>query len=507
MAMLSAEAEMEASKAEEAAADKRGDARKGAAARSLSGPAGASADDSATFHRPVLTIADRVEAAADAFVGEEWAAMKASPATTSADSPRSLRGVQMLARSGVWMGVAKLAGSLAGKLAERLSDDSSCRRYLAYRLWQLSALVVLQREEEARDILDSMGSLTDSAFLYKAEDGQRSYVPFQLHLLAAELPHRLGQAATTYTALHQLESVVKAYIDSDGQADSLPAAAGAMLRGVPVSSACQLLKRVQLSILSLNIGDRNFALALKQCEALVTAALTEEKEGHAAAAGGDAAAAAEAEAGEDGAEAADGGKASESDARSTSADTGVLMQLLPTGDGGAAELSATNLLVKLTLIYLEMGHVTAAETLTRMVEGRYAAPDASPTVICLRGLLLFCKGQHMDAMSSFESILNFDWPSAPAGDAVFKRKLCSIAASNTAICALHCCMHKRAVAVLEEHVKADPVSNLTHNVVYNLCTLYDLACDAAQSERHKRVIQYLATHFGHSYMLPTSFRL
>ena len=56
------------------------------------------------------------------------------------------------------------------------------------------------------------------------------------------------------------------------------------------------------------------------------------------------------------------------------------------------------------------------------------------------------------------------------------------ASNNLALCALHCCDLTRAVRTLEGVVRADPGRNMHAVLVFNLCTLYDLACTAEGSK-------------------------
>ena len=79
-----------------------------------------------------------------------------------------------------------------------------------------------------------------------------------------------------------------------------------------------------------------------------------------------------------------------------------------------------------------------------------------------------------------------------------------VASNNLAVCALHCCQIERAVTCLEEFIKKDPRRRLHPAILFNLCTLYDLAFDSEGSRRRKRALPIVVKKLGRqSIKLPT----
>jgi tetratricopeptide (TPR) repeat protein len=81
------------------------------------------------------------------------------------------------------------------------------------------------------------------------------------------------------------------------------------------------------------------------------------------------------------------------------------------------------------------------------------------------------------------------------------------AANNLSLCALYSCDLKRAVACLEDLIRQDPTNHVQEVVLFNLCTLYDLACDNPTSTTKKKVLQAIAARYHLDHINPASFRI
>jgi tetratricopeptide (TPR) repeat protein len=79
--------------------------------------------------------------------------------------------------------------------------------------------------------------------------------------------------------------------------------------------------------------------------------------------------------------------------------------------------------------------------------------------------------------------------------------------NNLALCALYTCRMRDAINMMESLVREDPTKYLTEVMVFNLCTLYELASDNSTSERKKRVLQSIAKRFTLHDIGPENFRL
>jgi hypothetical protein len=76
---------------------------------------------------------------------------------------------------------------------------------------------------------------------------------------------------------------------------------------------------------------------------------------------------------------------------------------------------------------------------------------------------------------------------------------------NLSLAYLYSCKLSKAIETLEECFRADP-RNVTNSLVFNLCTLYDLACDNAVSGRKKRVLEEVVKQWG-LFVKQESFRI
>lgn len=132
-------------------------------------------------------------------------------------------------------------------------------------------------------------------------------------------------------------------------------------------------------------------------------------------------------------------------------------------------------------LYLEMGNLKAAEAIYTLVQ------DESAQNRLNFGLLYFAKNEFSRALVEYEAIFNM---SDPESDVLLS------AVNNLAICSLYCCDVKRAVSSLERLIQKNPAKYIRNVTIFNLCTLYDLACDNPTSTRKKQMLQRI-THLYH----------
>jgi tetratricopeptide (TPR) repeat protein len=166
-----------------------------------------------------------------------------------------------------------------------------------------------------------------------------------------------------------------------------------------------------------------------------------------------------------------------------------------------------------------------------------AIQQAPAQVLLNEGLLQFSNHTYASAMESFTRAL--EWLSQPKGG-TNKRKsnmgtgnllllynpstiaqdvlgpgitcdsnhnVMTECLNNLALCALYQCQMHKAVNNMESLVRQNPTLYLTEGLVFNLCTLYELGSDTADSGRKKRVLQSIAKRFFLHDIGPESFRI
>ncbi len=79
--------------------------------------------------------------------------------------------------------------------------------------------------------------------------------------------------------------------------------------------------------------------------------------------------------------------------------------------------------------------------------------------------------------------------------------------NNFALCALYTCRMREAITLMEALIREDPTRYLTHCIVFNLCTLYELGWDNTMSDKKKQVLQLVAKRFSLHDIGAESFRL
>lgn len=130
--------------------------------------------------------------------------------------------------------------------------------------------------------------------------------------------------------------------------------------------------------------------------------------------------------------------------------------------------------------------------------------------MCLNaGLLYFAQDQYLDAMKEYEQALALaqarDQDSYTFID--LDADILTNVVNNMAICALYCCDVKKAVLCLEKIIQQDPERHLQNFVVFNLCTLYDLACENTTSTRRKKILREVAERYELDHLDTRLFRI
>lgn len=81
------------------------------------------------------------------------------------------------------------------------------------------------------------------------------------------------------------------------------------------------------------------------------------------------------------------------------------------------------------------------------------------------------------------------------------------AINNLAVCALYTCRVREALLLMESLVRDNPTRFLSERVALNLCTMYELSNESSVAARKKRVIQQIAKRFALHDIPSESFRL
>jgi hypothetical protein len=176
----------------------------------------------------------------------------------------------------------------------------------------------------------------------------------------------------------------------------------------------------------------------------------------------------------------------------------------------ASARAATHL--QLARLHMQIGDTEAARA---ALGDAHAASQLSPPegreadrLACLlaEGLLLFAESQYARAAEAFEAAraqVQAKPARAPLTLEDAQDGLLDLAgdtevtlANNLALCYLHGCELSRAIATLEDCVRANPARNMHKAVVFNLCTLYDLAKPKDLSRQAKDDLRRLADIVG-----------
>lgn len=109
----------------------------------------------------------------------------------------------------------------------------------------------------------------------------------------------------------------------------------------------------------------------------------------------------------------------------------------------------------------------------------------------ISGYLALARDAHEDAVNAFQAVLALDPNNV-------------VAVNNRAICWLYTCQLAKAVQSLEELIVREP-SALTESLVFNLCTLYELASE--RSVDKKREVWRLVLRHAPDSFNPASLKL
>uniref|UniRef100_A0A7S3LQN4 Uncharacterized protein n=1 Tax=Aplanochytrium stocchinoi TaxID=215587 RepID=A0A7S3LQN4_9STRA len=154
---------------------------------------------------------------------------------------------------------------------------------------------------------------------------------------------------------------------------------------------------------------------------------------------------------------------------------------------------------------LQVGHVEGARDVCDYIKN--FAGDENVHLIFLKGLCNFAESKFDVAFSTFERLVkilreedNVNREVELTNDLVmlFKDKapLMAQVCNNLAVCALHCCKLDTAISVIEYSIKNNPYQSIHQLIVFNLCTLYDLARPIQESQHAKHVILGVAEKYG-----------
>jgi len=129
-------------------------------------------------------------------------------------------------------------------------------------------------------------------------------------------------------------------------------------------------------------------------------------------------------------------------------------------------------------IHLQLGCLHAAQIFFNQVESRVTNADQDSLVLMNRGYMYLATDQYNQAIDCFDTVLHLE----PRNTA---------AANNRSICWLYTCDLAKAIGSLEAMIQSDPEHNLDESLIFNLCTLYDLASDRS-TEKKKAVMAMVA---------------
>ena len=136
--------------------------------------------------------------------------------------------------------------------------------------------------------------------------------------------------------------------------------------------------------------------------------------------------------------------------------------------------------------------------------------NAAPMQLLLNeGLLLFSQKKFDMAFNKFRALIETQRKSRYISSSRNERWL-SVqdfvmpALNNMALSAFYSCRLDDAISSMEALVKESPTRYLTDDLVFNLCTLYELVADGVG--RKKRVLQVIAKRYVIQDISPSSFR-
>lgn len=142
-------------------------------------------------------------------------------------------------------------------------------------------------------------------------------------------------------------------------------------------------------------------------------------------------------------------------------------------------------------VLLHVGDAGEAQNVFCMADVK---PDATDELRHThRALLLAAKGDYLRALAENELVIEAS--KNPGAGAESNRHLRVLAHCNGSICLMHLGRLSDAIERLEACLKEDPETSLDEGLVFNLCTMYDLAFPD-EADAKKQVLHRLASRYG-----------
>lgn len=142
-------------------------------------------------------------------------------------------------------------------------------------------------------------------------------------------------------------------------------------------------------------------------------------------------------------------------------------------------------------VLLHVGDVGEARRVFKMADGKDDATDEVRHVH--RGLLLAAQGEYLRALAENDLALQLMDQSMVGADP--SRHVRVFAHCNASICLMHLGRLSDSIERLEACLRGDPEYGLDEGLIFNLCTMYDLAFPD-EAEDKKRVLHRLASRYG-----------
>jgi trafficking protein particle complex subunit 12 len=139
-------------------------------------------------------------------------------------------------------------------------------------------------------------------------------------------------------------------------------------------------------------------------------------------------------------------------------------------------------------ILLHIGDVIEARRVFRIADAREDASDELRHVHC--ALALSTQGEHVRALAENDIVIR-----AQAESTGGSRHVRAFAHCNAAICLMQLGRLADAIKRLEICLREDPVTALDEGLIFNLCTMYDLAYPDGAAEK-KSVLNSVAARYG-----------
>jgi len=166
------------------------------------------------------------------------------------------------------------------------------------------------------------------------------------------------------------------------------------------------------------------------------------------------------------------------------------------------------ILIQLARLNLQVGHIEGAR---EIAESLHHSKDAESgfAVQLLQGMIEYGQSKYINARTRFEKLLeklspggslnkefskkSFYTPDDALG-AVFdtEEPIVATLTNNIALCHLNTCNLQGAISALEDCIHQNPHRNMHPSIVFNLCTLYDLAKAKPDAKAAKSDLRLLA---------------